>query len=79
MMPHPDSPTRCVFVYGTLRRGGRNDIACFQPAPQHGAVGARFHDRRVRFASRHGIVLRCNNFSRYKKIYFALRNMEISD
>lgn len=27
MMPH-------VFVYGTLRRGGRNDIARYRPAPQ---------------------------------------------
>lgn len=27
MMPH-------VFVYGTLRRGGRNDIAHYRPAPQ---------------------------------------------
>jgi gamma-glutamylcyclotransferase (GGCT)/AIG2-like uncharacterized protein YtfP len=26
-MPH-------VFVYGTLRRGGRNDIARYRPAPQ---------------------------------------------
>ncbi|SDX16482.1 Uncharacterized conserved protein YtfP, gamma-glutamylcyclotransferase (GGCT)/AIG2-like family [Variovorax sp. YR634] len=26
MMPH-------VFVYGTLRRGGRNDIARYRPAP----------------------------------------------
>jgi gamma-glutamylcyclotransferase (GGCT)/AIG2-like uncharacterized protein YtfP len=27
--------TRHVFVYGTLRRGGRNDIARFSPAPAH--------------------------------------------
>lgn len=27
MMPH-------VFVYGTLRRGGRNDIARYRPAPR---------------------------------------------
>ena len=26
---------RHVFVYGTLRRGGRNDIARFQPEPFH--------------------------------------------
>ena len=28
-------PTRHVFVYGTLRRGGRNDIARFLPAPAY--------------------------------------------
>jgi len=27
--------SRHVFVYGTLRRGGRNDIARFQPEPFH--------------------------------------------
>lgn len=26
---------RCVFVYGTLRRGGRNDINRLQPAPRY--------------------------------------------
>lgn len=38
MMPHsagPAGPTRHVFVYGTLRAGGRNDIARFSPAPEH--------------------------------------------
>lgn len=31
---------RHVFVYGTLRRGGRNDIARFRPEPFHVADGA---------------------------------------
>ena len=29
----PEAPDRLVFVYGTLRRGGRNDINRLQPAP----------------------------------------------
>ncbi|MFN3377414.1 MAG: gamma-glutamylcyclotransferase [Burkholderiaceae bacterium] len=29
----PDAPSRYVFVYGTLRRGGANDITRLQPAP----------------------------------------------
>lgn len=29
----PSSPLRCVFVYGTLRKGGSNDITRLQPAP----------------------------------------------
>ena len=33
MMPHADATLRHVFVYGTLRRGGRNDIARYRPAP----------------------------------------------
>nr|WP_086921376.1 gamma-glutamylcyclotransferase family protein [Variovorax sp. JS1663] len=33
-MPHSAPPTRHVFVYGTLRRGGRNDIARFDPPPR---------------------------------------------
>lgn len=36
-MPHPlppeSAPLRHVFVYGTLRRGGSNDITRLQPAP----------------------------------------------
>lgn len=28
------TPARHVFVYGTLRRGGSNDIARFRPAPR---------------------------------------------
>jgi gamma-glutamylcyclotransferase (GGCT)/AIG2-like uncharacterized protein YtfP len=38
MMPHCASsaaPARYLFVYGTLRRGGSNDIARFAPAPEH--------------------------------------------
>lgn len=35
MMPHSPSEARHVFVYGTLRRGGRNDIARFRPAPRY--------------------------------------------
>ena len=37
MMPDPVSATasvRHVFVYGTLRSGGSNDISRFSPAPQ---------------------------------------------
>ena len=34
MMPHPDPALRHVFVYGTLRSGGSNDISRFSPAPQ---------------------------------------------
>lgn len=40
MMPH-------VFVYGTLRRGGRNDIARYRPAPVlvgEGAIGGTLYD-----------------------------------
>jgi gamma-glutamylcyclotransferase (GGCT)/AIG2-like uncharacterized protein YtfP len=32
--------SRHVFVYGTLRRGGRNDIARFRPEPFHVADAA---------------------------------------
>ncbi len=31
--PSP-SPVRCVFVYGTLRKGGSNDITRLLPAPR---------------------------------------------
>jgi len=34
-MPQRDPTARHVFVYGTLRRGGSNDISRFSPAPQH--------------------------------------------
>lgn len=40
-MPEPpsaDAP-RHVFVYGTLRRGGRNDINRLQPAPRYVGMG----------------------------------------
>lgn len=33
MMPQPEEATRHVFVYGTLRRGERNDIARCRPRP----------------------------------------------
>ena len=39
MMPQPDPAARHVFVYGTLRRGGSNDISRFAPAPAHVADG----------------------------------------
>ena len=34
MMPDSAAQTRHVFVYGTLRSGGSNDITRFSPAPQ---------------------------------------------
>ncbi|MDM0105820.1 gamma-glutamylcyclotransferase family protein [Variovorax sp. J22R24] len=34
-MPQYAATSRYVFVYGTLRRGGRNDIARFHPKPEH--------------------------------------------
>jgi gamma-glutamylcyclotransferase (GGCT)/AIG2-like uncharacterized protein YtfP len=35
----PEAPTRHVFVYGTLRRGGRNDINRLAPAPGYVGMG----------------------------------------
>jgi gamma-glutamylcyclotransferase (GGCT)/AIG2-like uncharacterized protein YtfP len=35
----PEAPERHVFVYGTLRRGGRNDINRLRPAPQYVGMG----------------------------------------
>ncbi len=35
----PQAPTRHVFVYGTLRRGGSNDINRLSPAPQYIGMG----------------------------------------
>ena len=35
----PEAPERLVFVYGTLRRGGRNDINRLQPAPDYVGMG----------------------------------------
>lgn len=39
----PEAPTlfaaRHVFVYGTLRRGGRNDINRLQPSPRYVGMG----------------------------------------
>ena len=40
MMPDSLSAPRHVFVYGTLRAGGSNDIARFSPAPLRIADGA---------------------------------------
>ena len=37
MMPEPSE--RHVFVYGTLRRGGRNDINRLAPAPAYVGMG----------------------------------------
>lgn len=35
----PEAPPRHVFVYGTLRRGGRNDINRLTPAPRYLGMG----------------------------------------
>jgi gamma-glutamylcyclotransferase (GGCT)/AIG2-like uncharacterized protein YtfP len=35
----PEAPFRHVFVYGTLRRGGRNDINRLQPSPEYVGMG----------------------------------------
>lgn len=35
----PEAPSRHVFVYGTLRRGGRNDINRLAPAPEYVGMG----------------------------------------
>ena len=35
----PEAPSRHVFVYGTLRRGGRNDINRLRPAPDYVGMG----------------------------------------
>ena len=35
----PEAPVRHVFVYGTLRRGGRNDINRLRPAPEYVGMG----------------------------------------
>lgn len=49
MMPHRHQPPRLahVFVYGTLRRGGSNDIARYRPAPRfvgEAFIAATLHD-----------------------------------
>lgn len=49
MMPHRSALPRFVhvFVYGTLRRGGSNDIARYRPAPQfvgEAVIAATLHD-----------------------------------
>src|SRR4051812_18552564 len=38
-MPEADTGPRRVFVYGTLRRGGRNDINRLIPAPRYVGMG----------------------------------------
>ena len=35
----PEGGVRNVFVYGTLRRGGRNDINRLEPAPRYVGMG----------------------------------------
>jgi gamma-glutamylcyclotransferase (GGCT)/AIG2-like uncharacterized protein YtfP len=35
----PEAPPRHVFVYGTLRRGGRNDINLLTPVPCYVGMG----------------------------------------
>jgi gamma-glutamylcyclotransferase (GGCT)/AIG2-like uncharacterized protein YtfP len=45
--PSHNDGTRYVFVYGTLRRGGSNDITRLQPAPRYigqaGVMGVLYH------------------------------------
>ena len=46
-MPYHASAPRHVFVYGTLRAGGSNDIARFQPPPErvgHAAIAGTLYD-----------------------------------
>lgn len=45
-----------MFVYGTLRRGGRNDIARFAPAPRF-VADARIHGTLYDLGSYPGAVL----------------------
>jgi gamma-glutamylcyclotransferase (GGCT)/AIG2-like uncharacterized protein YtfP len=56
MMPHVPSEPRRVFVYGTLRRGGRNDIARFRPAPRY-VADARIRGTLYDLGSYPGAVL----------------------
>ncbi|MDM0058796.1 gamma-glutamylcyclotransferase family protein [Variovorax fucosicus] len=47
MMPHQASAPRHVFVYGTLRAGGSNDIARLRPPPERvgdGAIAGTLYD-----------------------------------
>lgn len=39
MMPHSAHAPRHVFVYGTLRAGGSNDISRFRPLPERVGEG----------------------------------------
>ncbi|WP_444812912.1 gamma-glutamylcyclotransferase family protein [Variovorax fucosicus] len=46
-MPHQASAPRHVFVYGTLRAGGSNDIARLRPPPERvgdGAIAGTLYD-----------------------------------
>lgn len=50
-------PLRCVFVYGTLRKGGSNDITRLRPAPR--LVGmARLAGTLYHLGAYPGLVLR---------------------
>ncbi len=57
MMPHTVvTAARHVFVYGTLRKGGRNDVTRYSPAPRyvaHGHVAGTLYD----LGSYPGVVL----------------------
>jgi len=64
--------TRHVFVYGSLRRGGRNDIKRLSPTPRY--AGSRFTPREISFALRNMSMLRRGKFSQYKKRFSASRN-----
>ncbi len=47
MMPQPALAARHVFVYGTLRAGGSNDIARYHPRPQRvgdGVIAGTLYD-----------------------------------
>jgi gamma-glutamylcyclotransferase (GGCT)/AIG2-like uncharacterized protein YtfP len=56
MMPQSPFEPRHVFVYGTLRRGGRNDIARFRPAPRY-VADARIQGTLYDLGSYPGAVL----------------------
>ncbi|VTU33766.1 Gamma-glutamylcyclotransferase family protein YtfP [Variovorax sp. PBL-H6] len=56
MMPHSPCKPRHVFVYGTLRRGGRNDIGRFRPAPRY-VADARIQGTMYDLGSYPGAVL----------------------
>jgi gamma-glutamylcyclotransferase (GGCT)/AIG2-like uncharacterized protein YtfP len=56
MMPQSPSELRHVFVYGTLRRGGRNDVARFAPAPGF-VADAHIHGTLYDLGSYPGAVL----------------------
>jgi len=47
MMPQPTHGDRHVFVYGTLRAGGSNDIARYRPRPRRlgdGVIAGTLYD-----------------------------------